>query len=228
MAELVCPTHGPYDASYGTCPYCAGGAGRRPAEPRPLSDDELPTDLGMDGPVGGGGFPAGEGDGEGPTEIPGHRAQKNFLDYDEEEETQMGRVASGDVTEIEASINTMGPFGILWIKEGHRRGHIHKIKEGTTVGRKEGELILDDPKVSGTHAKFTFEGDTFVVWDFGSANGTYVNGKRIRQATPLNENDLIKIGDTVFIIKLLDPPRKKAASSKKAAPAKKKPAAKKK
>ena len=39
MAELVCPTHGPYDASYGTCPHCSGQANRPPA-PTPLMDED--------------------------------------------------------------------------------------------------------------------------------------------------------------------------------------------
>ena len=43
-AELLCPHHGPYDASYGTCPYCSGDANRPPA-PDPL-EDELPTEIG--------------------------------------------------------------------------------------------------------------------------------------------------------------------------------------
>ena len=77
------------------------------------------------------------------------------------------------------------------------------------VGRKEGGLIIDDPKVSSMHAKFTMEGDNFVVWDFGSSNGTYVNGKKIREATVLEENDLVKIGDTVFVVKLLNPRAKR-------------------
>ena len=202
MAELVCAIHGPYDASYGTCPYCSGTT-RRPQQPRPLSEDELPTDLGAGQPAAQGfAMPGDEAEGE--TKIPVRRARKNFLDYDEEEETQLGRVASGDETEIEAASSKNGPFGILWVKEGHRRGHIYKIKENSTVGRKDGDLILDDPKVSGMHAKFTYENDHFVIWDFGSANGTYVNAKRIRQATPLLENDLVKIGDTVFVVKLLD------------------------
>jgi pSer/pThr/pTyr-binding forkhead associated (FHA) protein len=87
------------------------------------------------------------------------------------------------------------------------------------IGRKEGDLILDDPKVSGSHAKFTMEKDDFVIWDFGSSNGTYVNGKKIREATILEENDVIKIGDTIFVIKLLEsrPKRKGRAAGGKPA-----------
>jgi hypothetical protein len=31
-----------------------------------------------------------------------------------------------------------------------------------------------------------------------------VNGKRIKAATPLNENDEVKMGDTVFVFKALE------------------------
>jgi hypothetical protein len=41
-----------------------------------------------------------------------------------------------------------------------------------------------------------------------------VNGKKIRQATVLSENDLVKIGDSVFVIKLLESkPKRKAGKS---------------
>ena len=87
-------------------------------------------------------------------------------------------------------------------------------------------MILDDPKVSSMHAKFNMEDDDFVVWDFGSSNGTYVNGKKIREATVLEENDLVKIGDTVFVVKLLEPrPKRRRSSTRKSTT--KKPASKK-
>ena len=72
------------------------------------------------------------------------------------------------------------------------------------MGRKSGDLILDDPKVSNPHAKFKFENDAFEIWDFGSKNGTFVNGERIRSATKLKENDEVKIGDITFVLKVLD------------------------
>ena len=81
--------------------------------------------------------------------------------------------------------------------------------------KKDG-LVLDDPKVSSMHAKFTLEWDDFVLWDLGSSNGTFLNGKKIREATVLEENDLVKIGDTVFVLKLLESkPRRKSARAEK-------------
>lgn len=195
-AELVCPNHGPYDASYGTCPYCqAEAGGRRPVPPTPLSEDDLPTDLGA-APSRGFGSPDDE-----ETDL-GARRRGRPLD-DDVEPTELGvRARIEDETEIE--FVEAGSMAILWVKDGRRRGHISKVKEGSVIGRKDGDLILDDPKVSNPHAKFTLEDQGFVIWDFGSKNGTYVNGERIRAATPLKENDLIKIGDTTFVFKVLE------------------------
>ena len=198
MPELLCPQHGPYAASYGSCPYCAGST-RRPQAPTPLEDD-LPTDLGY-APRPGGGL-AGGYDEEGPTEIgPGRKSSGRILDMDDEESTQLGRGHRDDVTEIENVVS--GAQAILWVKEGQRRGQIFKVKGDSIIGRSEGQIILDDPKVSNPHAKLTQENDEYVLWDFGSKNGTFVNGERIRAATALKENDTVKIGDRIFVLKIL-------------------------
>jgi hypothetical protein len=99
---------------------------------------------------------------------------------------------------------------ILWVKEGSRRGKWYPFYSGTVIGRERANIILDDPRVSGMHARITKENDQYYIWDAGSANGTYVNGRRIREATPLDENDRVKIGDTAFIVKLLDARKKPA------------------
>jgi pSer/pThr/pTyr-binding forkhead associated (FHA) protein len=87
----------------------------------------------------------------------------------------------------------------LWVKRGHKQSHTYPVRHGTKVGRREGDIILRDSKVSGLHAKFTSEDGELILWDFASANGTYVNGKKIRQATELKNKDLIKVGDTIFV-----------------------------
>src|SRR6185503_2018225 len=52
-----------------------------------------------------------------------------------------------------------------------------------TVGRDPGnDIILRDPKVSRHHAEVVFERGFFVLHDLTSANGTYVNGKRVHGA----------------------------------------------
>ena len=205
-----CPNHGPFDGN--ACPYPPphGNASGRPENPSPLDDDDIPTE-----PPGGYGEPAYD-TGEEPTEIPRGRGRAGFLEEGEEPtEFGFGRYDDLDVTELEAPPTVT--LALLWVKEGHRRGRTYPIKHGTVVGRKEGDLILDDPKVSSMHAKFNMEGDDFVVWDFGSSNGTYVNGKQIREATVLEENDEVKIGETVFIVKLLEPKPKRKRTTRKSA-----------
>lgn len=176
MSELVCQTHGPYDESYGTCPYCSKNA-NRPAAPSPLEDDML-TEI----------APAFRGSGAG-------------VSFDDLDPTEFGRTSWEEATKL--GLEDTSAVGILWIKEGARRGKIHRIKDGTIIGRSQGDIIMDDPKVSNPHAKLTLENEQFVIWDFGSKNGTAVNGERIRAATELNENDFIKIGDTIMVLKVL-------------------------
>ena len=65
-----------------------------------------------------------------------------------------------------------------------------------TLGRDPGnDIILRDPKVSRHHAEVVFERGFFVLHDLASANGTYVNGKRIRVA-PLTHGARLRMGNT--------------------------------
>ena len=65
-----------------------------------------------------------------------------------------------------------------------------------TVGRDPGnDIILRDPKVSRHHAEIVFERGFFVLHDLASANGTYVNGKRVRVA-PLTHGCKLRLGNT--------------------------------
>jgi hypothetical protein len=191
--ELVCPEHGPYDASYGRCPYCYPESGNRPVAPTPLDEDDLATDLG--------GSPARYDayEDEAETDLGDSRRSRRFLDEDEEP-TDFYDVAD----ETELFEEETGTIAILWVKDGHRRGHIYKVKDGTVVARSEGDIRLEDSKVSNPHARFRLEDDKFTLWDFGSKNGTTVNGERIRAATELKENDEIQIGESTFVIKILE------------------------
>jgi pSer/pThr/pTyr-binding forkhead associated (FHA) protein len=65
-----------------------------------------------------------------------------------------------------------------------------------TVGRDPGnDIILRDPKVSRHHAEIVFERGFFVLHDLSSANGTYINGKRIRVA-PLTHGAKLRLGNS--------------------------------
>ncbi|MDO5627303.1 MAG: FHA domain-containing protein [Mobilicoccus sp.] len=64
----------------------------------------------------------------------------------------------------------------------------------TTTGRHpDSDIFLDDVTVSRKHAVFQQDGDSFVVRDVGSLNGTYVNRERIDSAV-LRAGDEVQIG----------------------------------
>jgi hypothetical protein len=219
VAEKICTKHGHYDASYTTCPYCSGDF-KRPPAPIPLNEDDLPTILDQVRYTSQGNTPEddqatiiepvvsyprkGYQDHETPTVFgPNRRSGRRFLDSDDDEGINLDKLGmEEDITQLD-QVST-GKLGILWVKDGNRRGQIYKIKDSSVVGRREGDIIIDDQKVSNPHAKFTVEDGQFIVWDFGSRNGTFVNGERIRAATSLKENDTIKIGDSTFILKILE------------------------
>jgi hypothetical protein len=63
-----------------------------------------------------------------------------------------------------------------------------------TIGRQpDNHLRIDNPAVSGHHAKVYSEGDHYVIEDAESFNGTYVNGQRISKLV-LNDGDSATIG----------------------------------
>lgn len=189
MAELICPMHGHYDASYGTCPVCSG-QGNRPSPPTPLVEDDMPTDI------DGGGFDGDWDDNFDPTEIGAGSGTEQF--------TEIGRGGRADETELYDDFGDEGMLALLWIKDGRRRGRTYSVKDGFDIGREDQDIILDDPKVSSHHAGFKLEDEGFEIWDYRSKNGTFVNGERIKAATLLKENDEIKIGDTTFVFKILE------------------------
>ena len=70
-----------------------------------------------------------------------------------------------------------------------------------SVGRVQGnDLMLPKGNVSKRHARLMFRDDRFIVTDLNSTNGTYVNRRRISQATIVREGDRIYIGDFVLRI----------------------------
>jgi pSer/pThr/pTyr-binding forkhead associated (FHA) protein len=68
-----------------------------------------------------------------------------------------------------------------------------------TIGRAEKcGLVLDDTYVSQMHARIFSRGDSYVVEDLGSTNGTYLNRRRITAPAELQRGDQVKIGKTVL------------------------------
>ena len=65
----------------------------------------------------------------------------------------------------------------------------------TTIGRSSGnDITIDNLLVSRRHARLDCSGGRCAVEDLGSANGLFVNGKRVSHAV-LNPGDRLRLGD---------------------------------
>ncbi len=66
------------------------------------------------------------------------------------------------------------------------------------------QILLAEPRVSGTHATFKMEAGQVFVRDEGSNNGTYVNGQKIPALTwsPVPPGGMIRFGPVEFSVRL--------------------------
>jgi pSer/pThr/pTyr-binding forkhead associated (FHA) protein len=89
----------------------------------------------------------------------------------------------------------------LLITSGPTPGRRLALKDELVIGRgvsAEGRLT-DDPDVSRRHARIARDARGRVtIEDLGSANGTFVNGRRVRGRQTLNPGDSVQIGSTTL------------------------------
>jgi hypothetical protein len=84
----------------------------------------------------------------------------------------------------------------LVVRSGGGRAGEHFVPQGerTTIGRSpDCDIFLDDVTVSRQHAVLRRNGDSFVIEDQGSLNGTFVNRGRI-ESVELTDGDEVQVG----------------------------------
>ncbi|WP_067543903.1 ATP-binding cassette domain-containing protein [Nocardia crassostreae] len=71
---------------------------------------------------------------------------------------------------------------------------------GLNIGRtSDNQIVVNDPLASRKHARLVGDRQGLVIEDLGSANGTFVNGRR-EQRTILRERDTVTIGNVDFVV----------------------------
>ena len=86
-------------------------------------------------------------------------------------------------------------------RENKPLNYIHLKPGTTTIGRApDNDTRVSDNMVSALHAKIVSYFDAAYVEDLGSTNGTYVNGRKVNK-TPIYPGDILKVGDTCFVVK---------------------------
>ncbi|HMO05858.1 MAG TPA: FHA domain-containing protein [Kiritimatiellia bacterium] len=91
------------------------------------------------------------------------------------------------------------------------KGQTHEIgAEALTIGRSSDNTIaINNPSVSGHHCSITREGDTVILRDLGSTNGTRVNSQEVKETT-LKPKDLVQVGSVEFLFNSQDIPLSEA------------------
>jgi len=70
----------------------------------------------------------------------------------------------------------------------------YSVESEATIGRlPDNTVVIDNPAVSGHHARVFVDGDRVVVEDLRSKNGTYVNEQHVIHAT-LKNGDVLLVG----------------------------------
>jgi DNA-binding winged helix-turn-helix (wHTH) protein len=64
---------------------------------------------------------------------------------------------------------------------------------------------VDEPHVSGQHARLSVSGGQVTVEDLGSTNGTFLRGSRVTVPQPLADGDVIRFGATDVTFKIHQP-----------------------
>lgn len=81
-------------------------------------------------------------------------------------------------------------------------GHYPLKPKVTTLGRHPAcDVVVHDREVSKHHCQFERVGDSYLLKDLSSSNGTYINGRRIREVR-LRDGDQLAVGNSRFVVRL--------------------------
>jgi sigma-B regulation protein RsbU (phosphoserine phosphatase) len=85
-------------------------------------------------------------------------------------------------------------------------GRRYKLADGEyVIGRRSDcQIFVPDMRVSRQHARLWKDGEGWALEDLGSNNGTFINGVRLQQATPLKHDDEILIANNRIRVEARD------------------------
>lgn len=102
----------------------------------------------------------------------------------------------------------MGGDGAIEVTPGDGEPYGVELIDQLTIGRApDNKLVLDESGVSRYHAEIRrVGGNRHLIMDLGSANGTWLNGRRISVHRELGTGDEIQIGKSVLSYTAADRP----------------------
>jgi DNA-binding winged helix-turn-helix (wHTH) protein len=107
----------------------------------------------------------------------------------------------------EDRLRAASKFWLVW------SGRRLVLYEGENIVGRDPQFSVwvDEPHVSGQHARLTVSAGQVTVEDLGSTNGTFLRGSRVTVPQPLADGDVIRFGATDVTFKIHQPKTKTVA-----------------
>jgi diguanylate cyclase (GGDEF)-like protein len=107
-------------------------------------------------------------------------------------------------TTLVAPVSSFAPQrkAVLTVVRGADAGRVLRLSGGLsfTLGRRPTcTFAVEDPAVSGMHARVVASGEDYYIADDGSTNGTFVNGAQVTEPVKLVDGDRVMLGPTVLL-----------------------------
>jgi hypothetical protein len=95
----------------------------------------------------------------------------------------------------------MSPQFQLVMHAGPTPGKVFTLSESEVVIGRDitNQIIINDAEVSRRHCRFVLQGETYMLEDLGSTNGTFVDGQRITSPRMLQTGQTIRLGENVTL-----------------------------
>lgn len=92
------------------------------------------------------------------------------------------------------------PQHMAMLVDKKKPDHKYDLKGMVNIGRaQDNQVVLNDPTISRHHAWIKPEEEEFLVFDVGSANGTFVNDEKVEEPRRLKSGDVVRFGDVELI-----------------------------
>lgn len=116
---------------------------------------------------------------------------------------ETGTPPSGPVTPISV---VDAPIASLLVRSGSLKGKRLTVRTPVVnIGRADyNDLVIPEPSVSASHAKLQRREGIWVLSDLGSTNGTFVDGERVTEETPLGPGAAIRFGEVTTLFESTD------------------------
>jgi pSer/pThr/pTyr-binding forkhead associated (FHA) protein len=89
----------------------------------------------------------------------------------------------------------------LILDSGPEQGQMIPVRQVTTIGRGlECDISILEPGVSRKHAELDPGDDKLLIRDLDSANGTFVNGKKVSEIQ-LEDSDVLQFNEVKFVVR---------------------------